>query len=211
MNTLRLRILRGGRWCWRSPWRGCPPELHATLTHGRSSSSAAKAEKKIRNLMSDLKVRPLIAGEIHSDWVGATGSGQAGRESFVGPSLPMLLPSCLRVNRTGILCRIQERSFTPPPRRIQDRHPSSCARKGPSSRCSSGQECFVGFLVNHNRPPLPAFFISVDFKGTLSCFRINTSRSVDSKGGYGRYYQTLCTSVDSRWLGTWGGTGCGGD
>src|SRR6266478_4537315 len=81
----------------------------------------------------------------------------------------------------------------------------------PSSRCSSGQESFVGFMVNHNRPPLPAFFISVDFKETLSCFRITTSRSVDSKGGYGRYYQTLCTGVDSKWLGTWAGTGCCGD
>jgi hypothetical protein len=53
-----------------------------------------------------------------------------------------------------------------------------------------GQESFVGFLVNNNRPPLPPFFISVDFKGTLSCFRINTCISVDSKGDYGRYYRT---------------------
>src|SRR5260370_30520570 len=85
-------------------------------------------------------------------------------------------------------------------------------RKVSPPRCSSGPISPSEILVNHNRPPLPGFFISVDFKGTLSCFRINTSRSVDSKGGYRRYYRTLCTSVDSKWLGAWGGgTGCGGD
>src|SRR6266481_4744157 len=93
--------------------------------------------------------------------------------------------------RTGILCRIQERSF--------------------DSLRSLRIRILIGCVVNHNRPPLPAFFISVDFKGTLSCFRINTSGSVDSKGGYGRYYRTLCTGVDSKWLGAWGGTGCSGD
>src|SRR5712691_9692154 len=38
-----------------------------------------------------------------------------------------------------------------------------------------------GVLVNHNHPPPPLFFKSVDSKGTLSCFRINISGSVDFK------------------------------
>src|SRR6266852_7984979 len=46
----------------------------------------------------------------------------------------------------------------------------------------SGQTLFVECLVNHNRYPLPLFFVSVNFKGTLSCSRINTCGSVDSKG-----------------------------
>jgi hypothetical protein len=40
-----------------------------------------------------------------------------------------------------------------------------------------------GFLVNNSRPPPPLFLKSIDFKGTLSCFRINTFGSGDSKGG----------------------------
>jgi len=41
-----------------------------------------------------------------------------------------------------------------------------------------------GNLVNNNWAPPPQFFKSVDSKGTLSCFRINTYGSVDSKGSY---------------------------
>ena len=44
-----------------------------------------------------------------------------------------------------------------------------------------GERASGRFLVNHNGAPPPGFFISVDSKGTLSCFRINTSGSVDSK------------------------------
>src|SRR5260370_40191971 len=46
----------------------------------------------------------------------------------------------------------------------------------------SGETLFVECLVNHNRYPLPLFFVSVDFKGTLSCFTINTCESFDCKG-----------------------------
>src|SRR5260370_21434657 len=48
-----------------------------------------------------------------------------------------------------------------------------------------------GFLVNHNWPPPPCFFISVDSKGTLSCFRINPYGSVDSKESYRRVFRAF--------------------
>src|SRR5258708_35003201 len=38
---------------------------------------------------------------------------------------------------------------------------------------------------------LPLFLLSVDFKGTLSCFRINTSGVRDSQGVYGGYYRLV--------------------
>ncbi len=49
-------------------------------------------------------------------------------------------------------------------------------------------------LYPHQRatPHPPRFLKSVDFKGTLSCFRINTYGSVDSKGAY--IAQNLCRS-----------------
>jgi hypothetical protein len=39
---------------------------------------------------------------------------------------------------------------------------------------------FLEQLVNHNGGPPPCFLKSVDFKGTLSCFRMNTFESADS-------------------------------
>src|SRR5713226_3323881 len=134
-------------------------------------------------------------------------SFRAGMDTAIGP-MNTRLRRILRGERWCWRSRLQR---CPPDAlwmKEKRRQAAALQRRDPSSSAaadSSGQESFVGFLVNHNRPPLPAFFISVDFKGTLSCFRINTSRSVDSKGGYGRYYRTLSTSVDPRWLGTWAG------
>src|SRR6266403_3373172 len=64
-------------------------------------------------------------------------------------------------------------------------------KAGPAKRRPAGLGG-KGGLVSHNRPPPPCFFKSVCFKGTLSCFRIHTSGSVDSKGAY--IAQKLCRS-----------------
>jgi len=56
-------------------------------------------------------------------------------------------------------------------------------------------------LVNHNCYPLPTFFISVDSKGTLSCFRMNTSGSVHSKrvrGAFSAFRRHFPVSVDCK-------------
>src|SRR5713226_9291861 len=41
-------------------------------------------------------------------------------------------------------------------------------------------DTFLEQLVNHDGDPSPCFSKVIDSKGTLSCFRINTCRSVDS-------------------------------
>ena len=60
------------------------------------------------------------------------------------------------------------------------------------ARAPGKEQVSKRFLVNHNGVPPLVFFKSVDFKGTLSCFRINTYGSVDSKGSYRRVFRAFC-------------------
>jgi hypothetical protein len=63
-------------------------------------------------------------------------------------------------------------------------------KRDPWSRCSSGEESFVRFLVNNNSHPSPVFFVSVASKGlNVSVSRLESTLasipiSVDSKGTY---------------------------
>jgi hypothetical protein len=51
---------------------------------------------------------------------------------------------------------------------------------GKIERAVMTEDTLLEQLVNHNGDPPPCFLKSVDFKGTLSSFRMNTSESVDS-------------------------------
>ena len=106
----------------------------------------------------------------HSEKLGARGGSSA--------------PGCFRpVESFGM----QEPHKSGPPRRAGKQR--SCGIRNLEECTEDGRrgtpakflaDTFLEQLVNHNGDPPPCFSKAIDSKGTLSCFRINTFRSVDS-------------------------------